>query len=289
MKRSHCATLGRETVAIIKSGRYTAPSGKVVSLEASLRLAQEGTRTYPPSSKLGAVPTFPDRTTHFEVVNESTLASARRLVLDGHRVAALNFASGKNPGGGFLNGGRAQEESLARSSGLYSTLIGNPMYAHHQRLHDPMYTNWVIYSPDVPVFRLDEGTLLESPYPCSFLTSPAVNAGALRDRDRRRSAVCAVMEERVARVLAVAALHGHEALVLGAWGCGVFKNDPDEIAQLFSAALAGGGPFRGAFTRIVFAVLDWSEDRHFIGPFARAFPFSSSIEAHSCGARDPRP
>jgi len=48
-----------------------------------------------------------------------------------------------------------------------------------------MYTTWVIYSPDVPVFRLDEGPLLDEPYLCSFLTSPAVNVGALQHRDRR--------------------------------------------------------------------------------------------------------
>jgi len=71
-------------------------------------------------------------------------------------VAALNFASANNPGGGFLTGAQAQEESLARASGLYTMLLGYPMY---RSLKDPMYTNWVIYSQDVPVFRCDEGRL----------------------------------------------------------------------------------------------------------------------------------
>ena len=134
---------------------------------------------------------------------------------------------------------------------------------------DPMYTTWVIYSPDVPVFRLDEGRLLDEPYLCSFLTSPAVNVGALRQRDRRGDEIRRVMQERVERVLGVAALHGHEELVLGAWGCGVFRNDPEQIAELFQIALAGR--FRGAFARVVFAVLDSSGEGHTLGAFEQVF------------------
>src|SRR5262249_925177 len=153
--------------------------------------------------------------------------------------------------------------------GLYAMLVGDPMYDHHRAQADPMYTAWVIYSPDVPVFRDDDGRLFDEPYLCSFLTSPAVNVGALHHRDRRGDEIRHAMLERIERVLGVAALHGHEALVLGAWGCGVFKNDPEQVAKLFRLALAGR--FRGAFTRVVFAVLDTSADEHFIGPFEQVF------------------
>jgi uncharacterized protein (TIGR02452 family) len=145
-------------------------------------------------------------------------------------------------------------------------LLGDPMYDHHRSRKDPMYTSWVIYSPDVPVFRLDEGELLDEPYLCSFLTSPAVNVGALRHRDRRPDEVRRAMQERV---LGVAALHGHEVLVLGAWGCGVFRNDPEQIAELFQIALAGR--LRGAFTHVVFAVLDSSGGKRSLGPFEQVF------------------
>src|SRR5207253_843688 len=100
---------------------------------------------------------------------ETTLASARRLVAAGQRPAALNFASAKHPGGGFLNGALAQEESLARSSALYACLVGNPMYTFHQAQSDALYTDYAIYSPDVPVFRGDDGALLPEPYLCSFI------------------------------------------------------------------------------------------------------------------------
>ena len=75
-------------------------------------------------------------------------------------VAALNFAAAGSPGGGFLNGARAQEESIARSSGLLAAIEPCQMYAFHRARQDAMYTDWVIYSPDVPVFRTDEGALL---------------------------------------------------------------------------------------------------------------------------------
>lgn len=268
MKRSHMASLAEETLAILKAGQYTNPSGRVVNLGKQLRQAKDGTCSYPPGARV-QLPAFPDRPTRVEVMNASTLEVARGLADKGHRVAALNFASAKNPGGGFLTGARAQEESLARASGLYAMLLGDPMYDHHRSRKDPMYTTWVIYSPDVPVFRLDEGQLLDEPYLCSFLTSPAVNVGALRHRGRRTDEIRRVMQERVERVLGVAALHGHEVLVLGAWGCGVFKNDPEQIAELFQVALSGR--FRGAFTHVVFAVLDSSGEKRSLGPFEQVF------------------
>jgi uncharacterized protein (TIGR02452 family) len=268
MNRSDRASLAEETLAILKTGRYTSPSGRVVDLRERLRRAKDGTCSYPPETRV-RVPAFRDRPTRIEVVNASTLDVARRLADQGHRVVALNFASAKNPGGGFLNGSQAQEESLARASGLHAMLLGDPMYDHHQTRKDPMYTTWVIYSPAVPVFRLDEGRLLDEPYLCSFLTSRAVNVGALHPRDRRGDEIRRVMQGRVERVLGVAARHGHEALVLGAWGCGVFRNDPGQIAELFRDALAGR--FRGAFTHVVFAVLDSSGERRSLGPFEQVF------------------
>src|SRR5204863_6786191 len=134
------------------------------------------------------------------------------------------------------------------------------------------YTNYAIYSPAVPVFKDDEGELLDEPYLCAFVTSPAVNAGAIRDQERRL--VRDEMRERIEKVLALMAGHGHDAAVLGAWGCGVFKNDPELIAELFAKALRG--QFAGAFAKVVFAVLDSSDERYFIGPFAARFAAISS-------------
>ena len=144
------------------------------------------------------------------------------------------------------------------------------MYDLHRAQADPMYTSYAIYSPDVPVFRDDAGTLREEPFACAFITAPAVNAKVvLERRPSAGPAIHAAMRERTRRVLAIAAHHGHAALVLGAWGCGVFGNDNEAIAGLFHEALTG--PFRGTFAQIVFAILDSSREEPMIGPFRRRF------------------
>jgi uncharacterized protein (TIGR02452 family) len=263
----HRATLiAQDTVQILAAGRYENRAGVTVHVRHLLEAAQRGTVGYPPDEPLPRfTPTA--KPTVCEVVNDTTLAAARRLVADGFRPVALNFASARHPGGGFLTGARAQEESICRASGLYPCINGNAMYRHHAPMPGGFYTNYAIYSPDVPVIKDDEGNLLDEPYLCAFVTSPAVNVGAIRDSERE--SVRGEMRDRVEKVLAVMAGHGHDAAVLGAWGCGVFKNDPEVIAELFAKALRG--KFAGVFAKVVFAVLDSSEDKHFIGPFEERF------------------
>jgi len=269
MKRATAAELGRQTVRILEAGRYTSPLGAVVEIVDLVQRAVSNTCSYPPDVSPPWISPG-EKETRVEVKNESTLAAARRLVEEGYRSVALNFASAKHPGGGFRGGARAQEESLARGSGLYACLKGHPMYAFHQARADAMYTDYAIYSPDVPVLRDNEGTLLDQPYRCSFITAPAVNAKVVLHRSRERCAeVRDTMNRRIQKVLAIAAAHGHVALVLGAWGCGIFRNNCHAVAEGFQQALQG--QFQGVFERVVFAVLDPSEECRFIGPFERLF------------------
>lgn len=264
--RSRAAEIARDTLDVLTAGRYQNRRGEIVHLHHLVEAAQSGTRTYPPDEPLPRVaPT--GAATAFEVVNDTTLEAARKLVAEGLRPVALNFASARNPGGGFLGGARAQEESLCRASALYPCINGNAMYRHHAGTGGGFYTNYAIYSPDVPVFKDDEGELLDEPYLCAFVTAPAVNVGAIRDGERKL--VAAEMRDRVEKVLALMAAHGHDAVVLGAWGCGVFRNDPELLAELFAKALRG--TFAWCFARAVFAVLDSSDERRFIGPFERRF------------------
>lgn len=110
----------------------------------------------------------------------------------------------------------------------------------------------VIYSPDVPVFRDDKGAFLPESYPVSFRTAAAPNRTAvLRSQPERADDIPDVLLRRATRVLHVAASHGHERLVLGAWGCGVFGNDPATVAQAFRIALRDNN----YFDHVVFAVL----------------------------------
>lgn len=200
-----------------------------------------------------------------QVANETTLGAAERLVARGRWPLALNFANGVQPGGGFLSGALvAQEEVLCRSSALYATLEGDPLYAAHARRPRPDSIDWAIYSADVPVFRRDDGTPHDSPWPLSFLTCAAPYAPAIGQPEAGD-----LLQVRIQRVLAIARAFGHEMLVLGAWGCGAFGNDPVRTARDFRQALERD--FAGAFGEIVFAIADWSPERRFLGPFREVF------------------
>lgn len=269
LDRMRAAELGRDTVRILHEGTYMAPSGRTVDLHEAIARARAETQTYPPDRE-ALLTTHRQHATEITVTNETTLTAARRLVAAGFHPVALNFASARHPGGGFLSGARAQEESLARASALYACLNGNPMYDWHESHRDPFYTDYAIYAPAVPVFREENGALFDEPSLCAFITCPAVNARVALERDPGcRPAIRAAMARRIARVLAIAAAHDHAHVILGAWGCGAFGNDPREIAGLFHAALQG--PFREVFAGVVFAIRDWSSERRFIGPFERAF------------------
>src|SRR6185369_5260502 len=101
-------------------------SGKIIELGQAVQKSIGGTKLYRPDELDALVANRPlgnGGTPKFEVTNEPTQHAARRFYLGGQRVVALNFASAKNPGGGFLGGARAQEEDMARSSALYNTLL----------------------------------------------------------------------------------------------------------------------------------------------------------------------
>ncbi|MFI1564340.1 TIGR02452 family protein [Streptomyces sp. NPDC020490] len=261
--------IARQTEQIVAAGAYRAQGGHEVPLAAAVEAARAGTRMYGP----GPVPVAPAAGTGtlVEVTGESSLEAARRLGAD---TAVLNFASARNPGGGYLGGAQAQEEALCRASALYTCLLRAPEYYEHHRAHrDPFYTDRVIHSPAVPVFRDDRGRLLDEPYTAGFLTAAAPNAGVvLRRAPQRAGELPRALAVRAGRVLETAVAHGYRRLVLGAWGCGVFRNDPAQVAGAFRALLGPGGRFAGAFEHVVFGILDRTPDRTVRAAFVRSFP-----------------
>jgi uncharacterized protein (TIGR02452 family) len=284
-KRSHRAQIAAETVAITRAGQYTAPSGRTVSIAESVRLAIESSTLIRPTETAALRQRAQQRlaerncTTAFDVTNETTFAAARRLVarFGPDRVAALNFASAKNPGGGFLQGSQAQEESLARASALYACLHQHRDYYDANRSERSLlYTDHLIVSPRVPVFRDDADQLLDEPWEVTILTSPAPNAGAVAtNQPRAKGRIEPTFRGRIEQVLSAAVAFDQTALVLGAWGCGVFRNDPAAVARLFAEFLLAGGSFARAFEQITFAVLD--RDGRTIQPFAERFKAVSRI------------
>jgi uncharacterized protein (TIGR02452 family) len=258
------AALGRSAVEAATTGCYLDEAGRTVEWGHLVESARTAKVSIPPDASLPTPGGELFARTRVQVSNETTLAAARRLVEDGLAPVALNFANGVHPGGGFLGGARAQEEVLCRSSALYATLEGDPMYAEHARRPQPDSTDWAIYSPDVPVFRADDGRVLARPWLLGVITCAAPFAPAIG-----QPAAGDLLHKRIRRVLAIARAYEHSALVLGAWGCGAFRNDPLRTARDFRRALEG--EFSGAFSDVVFAITDWSPERRFLGPFRKVF------------------
>lgn len=201
------------------------------------------------------------------VENISTVGAIRKLVAEGKaNIGVLNFASAKNPGGGFLNGAKAQEESLTVSSTLYPTLTEHEEYYQKNRINKSMmYLDYGIYSPEVVFFRDEEFKLIETPVKASVLTLPAVNMGQVLLKGEDQQEAKQVMRRRMKLALGIFAEQQAKHLVLGAYGCGVFRNDPKEIALWWKELLGEGmGQY---FDSIFHAVLDNSKGQACIKAF----------------------
>ncbi len=253
--RSAKVAIAKQTLAACEAGRYMTPRGATVELTGLIARAVESTVTY----ELGTYVSAPIRSrvaaTTISVTAESTIEAIRRLAVGSGHLGCLNFASAKNPGGGFLGGAQAQEESLARSSALYPCLQTQPgHYARNKANRSATYLDLAIYSAAVPFFRDDDGGWFDVPALCSVITCAAPNAGALRQHGRFVEAeVLAALRARAAFVLAIARDAAIDHLILGAWGAGVFANDPVMVAQTFADLLQG--PFDRTFSSVVFAVV----------------------------------
>ena len=262
-----------QTLEILDAGYFLAPDGRRVNIEPALRKAVEGTRLYTPEQAAGVLHTMNPASSHqvaIEVTDETTQVAARRLVESESvaDLAVLNFASARNPGGGFVNGAKAQEEDLCRCSGLYPCLMSQPRYYQANRDHkSALYTDHLIYSPNVPWFRTRSRDQPHTMFLASVITAPAPNAGVVLTRkEAAQSDVEMTLRRRAGLVLAVAAEHGHRTMLLGAWGCGVFRNSPALVADAFGKWIEST-TFAGAFDRVVFAIYDRSDRQSTLSAF----------------------
>jgi uncharacterized protein (TIGR02452 family) len=273
MNQQQRVEIANNTLEILEKGSYINPSGNKVDVSRPQQYAVANTKLFRPEELEDLAENIPEPrfATSFEVINETTLDAARRLVSEGETdPLSLNFASAKNPGGGFLGGALAQEECIARASGLYPCLLQAPDYYNYHRNKNTtlLYSDHMIYSPKVPVIKDEEGNLLEDVVCTSVVTSAAVNAGAIATNERSSlGKIIPAMETRIDRLLALCLHYKHEVLILGAWGCGVFRNEPEDISRLFEEALKG--KYRGQFRRVVFAVKTNKES--IIEPFRKRF------------------
>lgn len=174
-----------------------------------------------------------------KVENEDCIEIARRYSKLG-RTCILNMASHKKPGGGVQNGQRAQEEELSRRSNL---VYGLP------KDHYPLSDKEAIFTKDVTFFKDGSYSYIE-PFICSVITIAALNvSNGIIPNDYEKT-----MEEKISTMLAYPSLERCEYLVLSAFGCGVFKNDPRFVAEMFKRLIDEG--FKYHYKEISFAVLN---------------------------------
>lgn len=187
-----------------------------------------------------------------------------------YNVCVHNFASASNPGGGVVNGSNAQEECLCRCSSLYFCLNTQEMwdgfYKPHRLAHNPIHNDDIIYTPDVVVFKTDTAhpSLMKENdwYQINVVTCAAPN---LREKPSNRynsgdgdkqihitdKELLLIHEKRLRRILDVALVEGNQVVVLGAFGCGAFANNPRVVAR---AAKNVVEEYRYAFKVVEFAI-----------------------------------
>ena len=194
--------------------------------------------------------TNPPRLTMFKyiisVINTDSVSAVVEYSKLG-KTCVLNMASYKRPGGGVHNGARAQEECLFRCSNLIQ-VVPTSFY--------PLEVNEALYTKDAIFFKDKDYEYME-PVVCDVITIAAINLNenAKYDPVQNVTEYRKMTKDKIRLMVSLAAQNGVKNLVLGAWGCGVFNNDPTTMSQYFSEVLIGEG-YSVDFDNIVFAIIN---------------------------------
>lgn len=259
--------------AILAQGAYDHGTGRV-SLGDAVAQARQKTVVVPPSAWEGLRQEGMLRCRRdpapVVVTAEATLTALWRLHQTRRQgLGVLNFASALCPGGGWDRGSEAQEESLIRASGLLPCLQSVPeFYAANRRHGHPFATDHAIWTPENPFFSDGQGILQERPLLAGVITMPAPNvAGLIRLTPQDYLELPKIWERRIEAVLLLAVARGIEHLILGAWGCGAFGNDPAQVAESFRKVLFGGTPWLTGLSSVTFAIHDTSRSQRCLHEF----------------------
>ena len=204
------------------------------------------------------------------VSRKRTFEAASAYTGKGYKLCVLNFASATNPGGGVVNGSSAQEEALCRVSTLYFTLDTDEnrerFYKPHRMSRDPIHNDYILYTSDIVVFKTDTATPERMPesdwFNCDVITcaapnlreNPASRYNSGEGRDRlllSDDELASVHRKRDRRIFDAAVQNKVDVLVLGAFGCGAFRNSPTVVADVM---LTLAKEYEHAFKTIEFAV-----------------------------------
>ena len=250
----------RETIEIVKNGRYYAGNSEVALPEPTQMMS--GTILYANPGEVD-IPQQ-EQPTVIDVISEDSLLAGKKLLDEGYNPIVLNFANRNTPGGGVTRGAGAQEENIFRRSNLFMSLYqfhyhGVQLGIPQRQEQYPMDRNTGgTYSPNITVFRglETEGyPLLEQPYSLGIVTVAAMNRPQLKDANHIAEHLVEPVRQKIRTIFRIALRHGHDAIVLGAWGCGAFKNPPQHIARLFHEVM-DENEFINRFKKVTFAIID---------------------------------
>ena len=252
----------RNTVEIVNQGHYVSESG-VECLFPDDSDMMSNTVFYESEIQMGDIPLC-EEPTIVEVQNIDCLYAGVQLKEEGYNPAVLNMASRRNPGGGVTTGAGAQEETLFRRTNLFRSLYQFAPYAeqygikpsHHQYPLDRNFGG--VYTPDAIYFRDSEQkgyALLEKPVSLSFITVAGMNRPDLTDGGMIAPYHVGPIKNKIRTIFHMGLVQGHDSLVLGALGCGAFRNPPRHVARLFHEVM-DEPEFKNKYRRIVFAILD---------------------------------
>ncbi|CAF0966829.1 unnamed protein product [Adineta ricciae] len=291
-------TVMLNTIAILRKQKYV-----VDGQEVTLNLQRLKTIGYDHRSKLLDGKTImqtelkiPYESTTVHVVMEDCLVVYEKLVSQGHKPLLLNMANATSPGGGYRKGDGAQEENLFRRSDYYQSLdfeIANkdrsePLFCNEKgackkptgyRGFYPMELFGAIYTSGITVFRQREK---EEGY--AYMAKPLTNVcsvamAAYRDPTLNKNSMledkfAVNTHKKIESIFAIGHQHGHNCLVLSAFGCGAFKNPPEHIALLFKSVIT---QYAGYFHEIYFAIIDDHNSKGKINPDGNFAPFHKCL------------
>lgn len=274
----------QETIAAVRAGHYTATDGTAVTLDDD-REMQESSRFYSREFTVNDIPAYKTSTV-IKVINTDSISAGKQLLDEGYRPIVLNFANQYHAGGGVLHGSRAQEESLFRQTNLFRSLYQFTRWAKEYGVGQkpqqyPMDDNFGgIYTPYATVFRSgdkDGNLFLSHPFKLSFVTVAAVDTPELDSPEHIAPKDVELTKNKMRTILRIGIIHGHDAIVLGAFGCGAFENPPRHIAQLFKEVI-NETEFKNKYRKIVFAIIENHNSGQSFNPNGNLKPFIEAFE-----------
>lgn len=281
------------TVKIAKKGEYIAPNGETVKIEHEDDMLN-GTKFYGRKATVD-YDSIPRYETDIKVVNNDCLYEALNLIEKGLKPCVLNMASFITPGGGVTRGSSAQEENIFRRTNIYKSLyqfhhIGDDYGVEQKEERYPLEQNFGgIYTPSVTVFKASEDVnyrMLDNPFLVSVISVPAVKKPPL-DNGKIVPWAIDMIKNKIRQIFDIALEHGHDTLVLSAFGCGAYGTPPEQMAKFFYDTI-NSKRYKGAFKVIRFAIIDLPSTNGAHNPNGNIKPFQDMFNEGNYIQLDPK-